>query len=93
MLGAHTCRKAPKWLPNRRQIAAARMPEHRGTTTLRECRRALEQRLHTLKLEVKGGTVKATFELPAEFVGRTKLDLRIENKKLGVAVYKSLENK
>lgn len=44
-------------------------------------------------LEVKGGTVKATFELPAEFVGRTKLDLRIENKKLGVAVYKSLENK
>lgn len=46
-------KRAVKLLGAARQIAAARMPEHRGTTTLRYCVAALEQRLSKTRLEVK----------------------------------------
>lgn len=53
-------KRAVKLLGAARQIAAARMPEHRGTTTLRDCVPELRQRLQTTKLEV----VNADAELP-----------------------------
>lgn len=46
-------KRAVKLLGAARQIAAARMPEHRGSTKLKECIRTLEQRLHTMKLKVE----------------------------------------
>lgn len=45
-------KRAVKLLGAARQIAAARMPEHRGETRLRDCLPALEARLSTTKLEV-----------------------------------------
>lgn len=53
-------KRAVKLLGAARQIAAARMPEHRGTTTLRGCLSELRQRLHSTKLKV----VNADAELP-----------------------------
>jgi len=53
-------KRAVKLLGAARQIAAARMPEHRGTTTLRKCVPFLKQRLQTMELEV----VNANVELP-----------------------------
>jgi signal transduction histidine kinase len=47
-------KRAVKLLGAARQIAAARMPEHRGTTRLKDCIRTLEQRLHTMKLRIVG---------------------------------------
>lgn len=53
-------KRAVKLLGAARQIAAARMPEHRGTTTLTECVPALKRRLQKTKLEV----LNANVELP-----------------------------
>ena len=53
-------KRAVKLLGAAREIAAARMPEHRGTTTLKECVPQLERRLMTTKLEV----VNDAIELP-----------------------------
>lgn len=51
-------KRAVKLLGAARQIAAARMPEHRGTTVLKDCVPALEQRLSTTRLEVLNETVE-----------------------------------
>jgi LysM repeat protein len=40
----------------------------------------------------KGGSVKATFDIPEALQGRSKLDIRLENKQLGIAVYLTFEN-
>lgn len=45
-------KRAVKLLGAARQIAAARMPEHRGATRLRDCVKGLEARLTTMKLKV-----------------------------------------
>ena len=47
-------KRAVKLLGAARQIAAARMPEHRGTTRLRYCLPALNKRLSTAELNVLG---------------------------------------
>ena len=39
-----------------------------------------------------GGSVKATFDIPEELQGRSKLDIRIENKALGFSAYLTFEN-
>lgn len=39
------------------------------------------------------GTVKITFDIPAELQGRSKLDIRLENKNLGIFYYLTFENK
>lgn len=51
-------KRAVKLLGAARQIAAARMPEHRGTSTLKDCLQSLEQRLSTTKLDVKNADVE-----------------------------------
>ncbi len=40
-----------------------------------------------------GGGVRATFEIPYELVGKAKLDIRLENKALGMSYYMTLDNK
>ena len=40
-----------------------------------------------------GGGVRATFEIPYELVGKAKLDIRLENKALGMFYYMTLDNK
>jgi signal transduction histidine kinase len=45
-------KRAVKLLGAARQIAAARMPEHQGTTYLRDCLPSVESRLSTTKVEV-----------------------------------------
>ncbi len=40
-----------------------------------------------------GGGVRATFEIPDELVGKAKLDIRLENKALGMSYYMTLDNK
>lgn len=39
------------------------------------------------------GVVKATFDIPEEYYDRTKLDIRLENKSLGMYYFQSFENK
>lgn len=39
-----------------------------------------------------GGSVRATFEIPDSLEGKSRLDIRIENKKLGIAAYQSFDN-
>jgi hypothetical protein len=39
------------------------------------------------------GTVRVTFTIPADLQGRSKLDIRLENKNLGVFYYLTIENK
>lgn len=39
------------------------------------------------------GIVKATFNIPEEYYDRTKLDIRLENKSLGMYYYQPFENK
>jgi len=41
----------------------------------------------------KGGSVKATFDIPDNLVGKSKIDIRVENKSLGLSAYLSVENK
>jgi len=41
----------------------------------------------------KGGSVKQTYEIPANLQGRSKIDLRLENKTLGIYYYLTIENK
>lgn len=53
-------KRAVKLLGAARQIAAARVPEHRGTCRLRDCVRDLETRLSVTKLQV----LKDDVELP-----------------------------
>ena len=50
---ANAEKRAVKLLGAARQIAAARMPEHRGTTTLSECIPDLKSRVSTLEIEVR----------------------------------------
>ncbi len=51
-------KRAVKLLGAARQIAAARMPEHRGTTQLRYCVPTLKSRLSTMELEVVNDNVE-----------------------------------
>ena len=51
-------KRAVKLLGAARQIAAARMPEHQGTTVLKDCVPSLEQRLSTTRLEVLNEAVE-----------------------------------
>lgn len=51
-------KRAVKLLGAARQIAAARMPEHQGTTVLKECVPSLEQRLSKTQLRVLNETVE-----------------------------------
>ena len=46
-------KRAVKLLGAARQIAAARMPEHRGTTSLRDCVGELKSRVNTLEIKVE----------------------------------------
>jgi hypothetical protein len=39
------------------------------------------------------GVVKATFEIPEELAGRSKIDIRVENQSLGIFYYMTVENK
>lgn len=41
----------------------------------------------------KGGAIKATFDIPSELEGRSKIDIRLENKKLNMVYYLTFENK
>ena len=40
----------------------------------------------------EGGSVRATFNIPSQLQGRSRIDLRIENKALGIYSYLSFEN-
>lgn len=40
-----------------------------------------------------GGSLRATFEIPTDLQGRSKIDLRLENKALGIYYYLTIENK
>jgi hypothetical protein len=39
-----------------------------------------------------GGTVRATFDIPEELQGRSRIDIRLENKALGIFYYVNFEN-
>jgi len=39
-----------------------------------------------------GGSVRATFDIPSQLQGRSKLDIRLENKSLGMSLYQTFEN-
>lgn len=39
-----------------------------------------------------GGSVRATFDIPEELQGRSKLDIRLENRTLGISYYVTFEN-
>lgn len=39
-----------------------------------------------------GGSVKFTFEIPDALEGKSQLDIRIENKKLGIVAYQTFDN-
>lgn len=39
------------------------------------------------------GVMVETFEIPAELAGRSKIDIRMENPKLGIAIFMTVENK
>jgi LysM repeat protein len=41
----------------------------------------------------KGGAIKATFDIPSELEDRSKIDIRLENKKLNMVYYLTFENK
>jgi LysM repeat protein len=41
----------------------------------------------------KGGAIKATFDIPSELEGRSKIDIRLENEKLNMVYYLTFENK
>lgn len=41
----------------------------------------------------KGGEIKATFDIPSELEDRSKIDIRLENKKLNMVYYLTFENK
>lgn len=51
-------KRAVKLLGAARQIAAARMPEHQGTTFLKDCLPSIEPRLSTTEVEVLNDTVE-----------------------------------
>ena len=40
----------------------------------------------------EGGSLKATFDIPSELVGKSKIDIRLENKSLGIVTYLTFEN-
>jgi len=40
----------------------------------------------------EGGSLRATFDIPSELVGKSKLDIRLENKALGIVAYLTFEN-
>jgi hypothetical protein len=40
-----------------------------------------------------GGSVKATFDIPDNLVGKSKIDLRVENKGLGISASLTFDNK
>ena len=44
-------------------------------------------------VDPKGGSVKASFDIPAELRGRSKIDIRLENKSLGIYYYLTFINK
>jgi LysM repeat protein len=39
-----------------------------------------------------GGTLQGTFEIPSDYEGRAELDIRIENKALGLVIYTTFDN-
>ena len=39
-----------------------------------------------------GGTVRATFDIPSELHGKSNIDIRLENKQLGISYYLTFEN-
>ena len=39
-----------------------------------------------------GGSIRFTFNIPDSLEGKSKLDIRIENKQLGIAVYQTFDN-
>jgi hypothetical protein len=39
-----------------------------------------------------GGSLRATFDIPSQLQGRSKLDIRLENKALGISYYLTFEN-
>lgn len=39
-----------------------------------------------------GGTVRATYDIPSELEGKSKIDIRLENKQLGISYYLTFEN-
>jgi hypothetical protein len=39
-----------------------------------------------------GGTLRATFDIPASLQGKSKIDIRVENKALGIVSYLSFKN-
>jgi len=39
-----------------------------------------------------GGSVRVTFDIPSQLQGRSKLDIRLENKSLGISYYLTFEN-
>jgi LysM repeat protein len=39
-----------------------------------------------------GGSVRATFDIPSQLQGRSKIDIRLENKALGISAYLTFEN-
>jgi hypothetical protein len=39
-----------------------------------------------------GGSVRATFDIPSQLQGRSKLDIRLENKSLGISYYLTFKN-
>jgi hypothetical protein len=39
-----------------------------------------------------GGTLRATYDIPSELEGKSKIDIRLENKQLGISYYLTFEN-
>jgi LysM repeat protein len=39
-----------------------------------------------------GGTIRATYDIPSELHGKSKIDIRLENKQLGISYYLTFEN-
>jgi len=44
-------------------------------------------------VDSKGGAVKATFEIPDKLEGKAQIDIRLENKALGIFYYITFDNK
>jgi hypothetical protein len=39
-----------------------------------------------------GGTIRATYDIPSELHGKSKIDIRLENKQLGISYYLTFDN-
>ena len=59
----------------------------------RSCAQVRNHLLAAVTLRDDDGTIKATFDIPASLADRSTLDIRVENKALGIYYFVNFKNK